>query len=275
VVTLAQDGVILLPRWSITDRNCRQLRRKLRAARQAGLRIERGGDRLPITEMARIAAEWARQNRGEHGFSMGRFSVDLLAHQEVFLGWQDSRLVGFVTCHPGRAEWSLDLMRHGSDAPSGTMHALVHAAIMAAQQSGTVRMSLAARPNPPRLFAPLVSRLAAMRGLAQFKQSFAPQWRPLYLAAPGWFGLVAGLIRVTLAIHRPALCARMTATAAPGPALANPYGAHVKDAEIEFESLTQPCDARDQILARAGLTDAVTARLSSGQTHDRRPFPPP
>ena len=275
VLCLAQDGLIALPHWSTAGPEYRQLRRKLRSAAQSGLRIEPVAGRLPLSDLRRVANAWARQNRGEHGFSMGQFDPDLLRQQEVFLGWVGARLVGFVSLHRGRAEWTLDLMRHSAEMPAGTMHALVHAAIRAAKAKGMAQLSLAARPRPPHWLAPYVATLPATRGLVQFKQSFAPEWQPLYIAAPGWRGLLRGLIQITVAIHRPGWLGPAQGTEIPGTALPTHHGVHVEDAEIGFETLAQACDAHSEMPSRLRMTAAVMPRHRSGQTDDRRTLPPP
>ena len=116
---------------------------------------------------------------------MGRFAPDNLARQQVFLAYQGGKLVAFVSFHIGQAEWTLDLMRSSIDAPDGTMHALVEAAIEEAAQKGIVRLSLAAMPlaDANRALA-RINRICGSEGLRQFKESFASRTEPLYGAAP-------------------------------------------------------------------------------------------
>ena len=81
-------------------------------------------------------------------------------------------------------------MRHTSEMPDGTMHALVHSAITAAKEMGIERLSLAAAPACPytssRFFRWSARRAvskAGGTGLRQFKSTFAPKWKPRYAAA--------------------------------------------------------------------------------------------
>ncbi len=183
------------------------LRRKLRKASAAGVRVVPGSS-LPLVEMARIAEQWASAHGGERGFSMGRYAPRYVAGQRVFLAHHDGRLVAFATFHCGPSEWALDLMRHTSDAPDGTMHALVAAAIAEAGQKGLPRLSLAAVPEAAFGRRMVLDRILARfgcdgAGLRQFKAAFAPRWQPLYLAAPHQTGLALAAVEIARAIADP------------------------------------------------------------------------
>ncbi|WP_116084295.1 phosphatidylglycerol lysyltransferase domain-containing protein [Tropicimonas sp. IMCC34011] len=188
----------------------RQLRRKLRRASRAGLSVTRAGPVLPAEEMALVAASWAAARGGERGFSVGRYCPDHIARQAVFLARLNGTLVAFATFHVTEAEMALDLMRFEPDAPEGCMHALVQAAIEEAASRALPRLSLAALPpREDRRRRSAASNLLARSlrrrstGLAQFKTSFAPTSRPLYMAAPGPFALSVAGAEVLREIHRP------------------------------------------------------------------------
>ena len=83
------------------------------------------------------------------GFSLGRFSLDALDEQHVFLACQSERVLAFTTWRPYRAGRAalLDLMRRRNDAPSGTMDLLVSSdARGAARCQGLEEASLANAP---------------------------------------------------------------------------------------------------------------------------------
>ena len=75
----------------------------------------------------------------------------------------------------------------------------------AAGAAGVPRLSLAAVPVPPDTRDPAPLRLLRHRletasgggGLRQFKQTFAPAWETLYIAAPSLPALAAGALDVT------------------------------------------------------------------------------
>ncbi len=210
VVLHVSDEAVLFPaRFDVSAPACRQLRRMLRKAREAGVTVTEAGPHLPLDAMRAIAREWTLANGGERGFVMGRFSSGHVARQRVFLAHRDGGLVGFVTCHHVAAEWTLDLMRKGNAAPSGTMHLLISHAIDAARQANVSRFSLASVPRDdllrrglPRWIGGILSDPIAAGGLRRFKAAFDPHWEPLYSAAPNRAALVTGLAETARAINR-------------------------------------------------------------------------
>lgn len=188
----------------------RQLRRMLRKADDAGLRIEEGGRALPMAQMSAVAADWARARGGERGFSMGTYCPDYVTCQRVFLAWKDAELVAFVTFHETRNEWTLDLMRQSAEAPDGVMHALIDAAIRAAAAQRCPRVSLAAVPWERGGEGPILTRArarfaagAGAAGLRRFKAAFAPHWEVLYFAAPNRFWLLVSAIDILRRVTAP------------------------------------------------------------------------
>ncbi len=191
----------------------RQLRRKLRKARAGHVRVLASEGPLPLADLSRINSAWILRQGGERGFSMGRFCPGYIRGQRIYMAYCEGRLQGFMSVNANAREWALDLMRQERDAPEGTMHALVTQAIMDAKHAGCRRFSLAAVPLMPftrsRAFKALprplreridakFRRMAGEKGLHQFKNSFAPRWQPLYIAAPG----PASLLIAALDIHR-------------------------------------------------------------------------
>jgi phosphatidylglycerol lysyltransferase len=211
VVTVGREAWIDPRRFDPSGPACAGLRRKLRRALRAGVRIATGwGDALPLPEMEALASRWSAVHGRERGLSMGRFERSYVARQRVFLAHAGDRLVAFVTFHDGAQAWTLDLMRHDPDMPDGTMHALVAAAIAKAGTLGLPRLSLAGAPLGPAQRSPCAVRLLAAigrratgDGLARFKDSFAPRWQTLYAAGPGRLALVLGLVDTALIIRRP------------------------------------------------------------------------
>lgn len=198
------DDMILTPAGFSTEGSAfRQLRRKLRRAAQSGVTVARGTT-LPWGTLRDIDAAWQARQGTARGMTMGRFCPAYLSHQAVFLARRDGRAVGFASFHTGRRDWCLDLMRAGDDAPEGTMHALVAAAVDAAREAGIAQLSLAALPPVHGPMARLAARLAPAAGLAQFKSSFAARRVPRYALARSRIGLWLGLLDLWLAIRRPA-----------------------------------------------------------------------
>ncbi|MEM9872391.1 MAG: phosphatidylglycerol lysyltransferase domain-containing protein [Pseudomonadota bacterium] len=209
VLRIADDAIVSLPQFDLSVPSRRTLRRKLRHARQAGVELSADCP-LPYADLARIDAAWQATHGRARGGSMGRYAADYIAEQWVALAKVDGQSVAFVTAHRARDEWCLDLMRYVDDVPDGTMHALVHSAIEAAQAQGARRFCLAATPACPdpssalwRWVAQKVVEAAGGPGLRQFKSNFGPTWRPRYATAPGRVSLAVGLADVMRAVHMP------------------------------------------------------------------------
>lgn len=221
---IAKEAWLTPAGFSTDGSSRRQLRRKLRQAQKAGVSISLAGSALPLDEMDRIARCWRDQRGGERGFSMGIWNPATLPHAQVFLAHRNGQLIGFITLHKNPQEQVLDLMRLQKDAPDGTMHLLVHAAIERAAIEGCPRLSLAAVPlgkqdHEPMLFHMLRDRLdrtSGAAGLRQFKTSFAPRWETLYAAAPSRFALTLGALDVLREIAHPQLPPDKAQADAPG-----------------------------------------------------------
>ena len=204
VLPIAREAWLNPQEFSLDGSNKRQLRRKLRQADQSGVIVHEAGANLPLREMNKIAQSWALNRKGERGFSMGVWSPDTLPFARIFLAYHQGVLVGFLTLHTNQYEHVLDLMRTTTDAPDGTMHALVTTAIACAKQDGLTRFSLAAVPLGEKPSETLLLRkirrvldsACGAHGLRQFKSAFAPNWETLYSAAPTKFAMTIGLYDV-------------------------------------------------------------------------------
>jgi phosphatidylglycerol lysyltransferase len=177
------------------------LRRKLRRAEKAGVRIAAAGDRLPLPDMAGVARAWTQHKGPERGFSTGRFTPDYLASQRVWLAYHDGELVAWISFHTNRRELALDLMRHTPAAPDGAMHALIHAAIRDATTEGRTRLSLAAVADNTGWIRSRINRICGAEGLARFKSSFDPQYDPLFIAARSHFALFQAVLDIRRAVQ--------------------------------------------------------------------------
>jgi lysylphosphatidylglycerol synthetase-like protein (DUF2156 family) len=169
-------------------------------------------------QLTAISAEWVRRKGGpELGLTLGRFDVDRLDEQEVLVAvtGRDTpaeRVVAFVTWLPydrGR-QAVLDLMRRAPHCPPGTMEKLVVASLAEAAARGRTRVSLggvplaSTTPREGRVEGVLGwayehgRRVYDAHGLFRFKDKFAPDWEPLFLAVPAG----ARLPRVAVAVAR-------------------------------------------------------------------------
>lgn len=196
VLRIAQEAVLRPDTFDISGRAHRQLRRKLRHVAKAGVRVVRAGPDLPLGRMQGLDAAWQDAHGPARGTTMGRFEPGYLAGQRVYLAWMGDRLVGFITFHTAAQDWCLDLLRPAPDAPDGTVHGLICAALEDARTQALPRLSLAALPDHA------LAR-CGRTGLAQFKRSFAPRFEPRYAAAPNRAALALALADIARAVHWP------------------------------------------------------------------------
>lgn len=203
VLRIASDAIINPLTYSDAGSSHRQLRRKLRQAEKAGLEVRAAGDTLPFGDMRNVNDIWVKAHGRALGTTMGQFEEGYVGRQLTFLARQDGRLIGFVTFHQCSGEWALDLVRLRPDAPDGTGHALLRAAIEAAKEAGIDRLSLSAVPD--HKFAHKVDK-----GLRRFKTCFAPRWEPRYIAAPSWGQMLLAMAELIRLVHRPPTLIRTT-----------------------------------------------------------------
>jgi phosphatidylglycerol lysyltransferase len=167
-----------------------------------------------LGELREVSDAWLREkNTREKRFSLGCFDPAYLERCPVALVRRSGRVVAFanVLAPERREEITVDLMRHGGDAPPGVMDFLFTELMLHAQAQGYRWFSLGMAPlagfEPHRL-APLWNRLGALlfrhgehfynfRGLRAFKDKFDPVWEPRYLASPG--GLSAAFVLTDVA----------------------------------------------------------------------------
>ncbi len=209
VAHIADEAVLNPGTFSAEVPARRNLRRKLRAAEKAGVRVSLA-KRLPLPAMEGIDARWQRRNGCARGGTMGRFCPAYLADQMVLLAHRGDRLIAYASFHRGAQDWCLDLMRSDGDAPDGTMHLLVNDALRRAAAAGIARLSLAAVPACPDPDSRLMRFLAMQvvsrsgSGLRQFKSAFAPRWEPRYVATPHDLLTALALADIAREVYRPA-----------------------------------------------------------------------
>lgn len=209
MIHLSDDALVTPQSFDLTHPSLRRLRRKLRSAKKSGLSIRTDAPQ-PWSELQSIDHTWQSSHGTARGGTMGRFEVGYLTTQFIARAYHKGQLCAFVTFQKGANEWCLDVMRHHDDIPDGTMHALVHRAIIAAQREGIERLSLAAVPacpDPSSAFFRWAARHAVIKaggtGLRQFKSTFAPKWEARYAAAPSRLALLIGLADITREVHHP------------------------------------------------------------------------
>lgn len=218
VLHISDDALLNPKTYNIQSPALRRLRRKLRSVEKSGVTITWTGER-PWSDMARIDAQWQMKNGAARGGTMGRFERGYLEDHFIARAYINGTLCAFASFQCSTQEWCLDVMRHDEAMPDGTMHALVHQAVLCAAQANIPQLSLAAVPACPDPNSPMFRWLARVAikkaggtGLRQFKSAFAPSWTPRYAAAPSRMGLTLALLDITREVHNPAPLTAVTPT---------------------------------------------------------------
>lgn len=223
IVKYGEDAVVDLTTFTLDTPRLRALRKSERAVARKGatLHIVAASELgTIIDELENVSDEWlAAKAQREKGFSLGHFDRAYLSHFDVAVVTIDDRIVAFANLWltASKNEASVDLMRHRSDAPPGTMDFLLVDLMLWAQAQGYARFSLGMAPLSgieDRRLAPAWAKAAAFifrhgerfygfRGLRTYKEKFAPGWEPRYIAGPGGIGLLQALRDLSRLIGRP------------------------------------------------------------------------
>ncbi len=217
---LGEDARIPLADFSLEGSERSGLRYAHRRLIKDGCTLEvfpadRVAELLP--ELRRISDSWlAARSTREKGFSLGRFDESYLLNFPLAVVRQQGEIVAFANLWTGadHGELSIDLMRHSSKAPSGTMDFLFVSLMLWGKEAGYRCFDLGMAPlsgleNRP--FAPLWNRIGAVlfqhgeqfynfEGLRSYKEKFNPLWEPRYLACPGGLALPRILLNVAALI---------------------------------------------------------------------------
>ena len=217
LVKLGEEALVPLGDFNLQGPNRADLRQAWNRGKRSGLsfRMVPAEEVAPILPaLEDISDDWLELKSGEEkGFSLGSFDEAYLQRLPVALIEHEGRIVAFANvwnATNGR-ELSIDLMRHASDAPKGTMDFMFAELLLWGREHGFERFSLGMAPlsglAQHRLagrwnrFANLIARhgerFYGFVGLRRFKAKFDPIWRTRYLAAPAGMHLPAALLDVT------------------------------------------------------------------------------
>lgn len=202
---LGEQALVDLASFSLQGKRKADLRTALNRAEREGLQFDllEGPVEPPLLqELQAVSDEWlAARNSAEKGFSLGRFTPEYLATAPIAVIRAGERIVAFgnlMTDYGHRRELSIDLMRHRSDVPPGTMDFLFVRLIQYAREQGYQYFNLGIAPlagvgetpwsRPAERLAGLAyqygDRLYNYKGLRRYKDKFDPVWQGVYLAYP-------------------------------------------------------------------------------------------
>jgi len=209
---IGEEAYVPLASFSLKGGKRANLRHAVNRAEREGLTFEViEADKVPsiLGEIGHISDSWLAAHRAsEKSFSLGAFDPAYVMRQPVALVSKSGQAVAFATIlTTGRkTEASVDLMRHLTDAPAGTMDFLFAKLLLHFQAQGYQRFNLGMAPLSGMVqhpLAPFWHRMGRLiysrgeyfynfRGLRAFKEKFGPEWEPRYLATSG--GLYGSLV---------------------------------------------------------------------------------
>lgn len=205
---LGEEARVLLPEFSLEGSKRSSLRNEYRRAGKEGATFGVLGPAEVAEQLPRLkelSDQWLRSKAAaEKGFSIGRFDPDYLRRFPCGCVYRDGKIVAFTNLWLSRTrdEFSIDLMRYGTDAPRGVMDYLFIELMLWGKKEGYRWFNLGMAPlaglegHPLAPFWHKLGRLVHrygetfynFEGLRRYKDKFGPQWRPRYMASPG--GLV-------------------------------------------------------------------------------------
>ncbi|MDE2436854.1 MAG: bifunctional lysylphosphatidylglycerol flippase/synthetase MprF [Sphingomonadales bacterium] len=214
VAKYGEEALVPLAGFSLDGKGFKSLRYSVRRAGAEGAEfamLTRAQTKAAMPELRAVSDEWLNdKQQREKGFSLGRFDPAYIARFPCAVVRREGRIVAFanVLALPNHEELSVDLMRHRSRLPYGTMDLLFVELMRWGSAHGYRGFNLGLTPLaglPRHRLAPLLGRAGAylfrrgerfygFTGLRSYKAKYQPQWRPSYLAAPSEFAMLRSLV---------------------------------------------------------------------------------
>lgn len=217
---LGEEARVSLKDFDVESPAARKLRKARNRAEREGLSfgiLTADQVKQEMPALRAISDEWlAGHAAREKSFSLGRFDEAYLERGSVAIVTKDGVPCAFANlwCGGDHEELSVDLMRHGTEAPSCVMDFLFTELFLWGRAEGYQWFGLGMAPLSGMVahpLAPLWQKLGALiylrggafynfQGLREFKEKFNPEWEPRYLAVPGSWHLPAALTDITALI---------------------------------------------------------------------------
>lgn len=217
-VKLGEEALVNLRKFDLTSKGYKDLRYTWNRGQRDGLSLVfYPPGTAPLDELKVVSDTWLKNKHSkEKKFSLGSFSKEYLDNFTIAVIKYEGRIIAFVNLLETQQNYSasIDLMRVMQDIPKLTMEFLMVGLILHYQEKGFKYFSLGMVPlsgMQRRRGAPMIQRLGALvfrrggrfynfQGLRRFKEKFATQWEPRYMAVPAGLDPLVALIDTTMLI---------------------------------------------------------------------------
>jgi phosphatidylglycerol lysyltransferase len=223
LMMLGEEAIVSLSEFTLEGKERKSLRNAVSRMEREGYRFIAHEPPLSgalLQQMRAVSDGWLHMlNRSEMSFSQGVFDEKTLKHQTVLtLEDHEGRILAFINLIPGANshEANFDLMRRCPEAPSGAMDFLFAKMFLWLRDArkfttcnlGLVPLSGMDHPNsfPETLLKLAYDRLPsfqAYKSLRFFKEKFAPEWQPRYVAYDSDLDLVNLPLVMKKAVYTP------------------------------------------------------------------------
>ncbi|SDP41740.1 bifunctional lysylphosphatidylglycerol flippase/synthetase MprF [Desulforhopalus singaporensis] len=217
VLKIGEEGRVNLAEFTLEGSRNKGFRNVCNRFRKNGYRFEvLPPDEIPgvLPEFKNISDQWlADKKTGEKGFSLGFFNEHYLCSFPVAVVRFQGKILAFVNlwCGGDKTELSVDLMRYLAAAPNGIMDYLFCEIMLWGREQGYNWFNLGMVPLAGLESAKVSSLWGNIgtfvyrhgeyfynfSGLRNYKNKFAPVWRPKYLVFPGGIQLPSVLASLT------------------------------------------------------------------------------
>ena len=163
-----------------------------------------------LNKLNDISIEWLGK-RKEMQFSVGAFDRTYLQEAPIFTIEDDDKIYAFANMFPvkGTKTFSIDLMRHVNDMPSGLMDMMFLSIINWGKAEGYDTFDLGVAPlsnignklyastkeKAIKLAYKYGNKIYGFKGLRKFKNKYNPEWKSVFLAYKDEFNLIDTLIK--------------------------------------------------------------------------------
>jgi len=212
---LGEDARVPLEKFSLEGKKFAEFRYVLNKARKQGVTFEivRSTEVISVVaDLRKISDSWLESKATtEKGFSLGSFSEQYISQFDCAVVRMEGSIVAFANLWlaPKGGEFAIDLMRYSQTAPKGVMDYLFTELMLWGKAEGYEWFSLGMAPLSgldQHALAPLWHKIGHLifshgenfynfEGLRHYKEKFAPEWRPRYVACRrGLLGLPHALL---------------------------------------------------------------------------------